>query len=296
MSRKRSRGDCVSSSEEASSSFAREASAEVKIVHLDADTAISDQPAVMRCQLPPHQPLTFTSFEEYDVHYQKIHMNRCQECQKNFPDEHFLILHIAENHDPINAAKRDRGERTYGCLVPDCDRVCSTPQKRRLHCIDKHLFPRNYDFFIVNDGIDRRSSMLRPPHRRRSSTMSSISSVQDGHRRRSSMDIVNDEQEEDKTESSEDQEAPKSPQLNERPTVTLRGRGGFGHPRRPGRGRGYGWGLSSTTSSTTKAPLETPSASASPDPVDSLTSSMSALQFVPHSVRFGKGTGRGSAG
>jgi hypothetical protein len=27
-----------------------------------------------------------------------------------------------------------------------------------------------YDFFIVNDGIDRRNSMLRPSYRRRSST------------------------------------------------------------------------------------------------------------------------------
>jgi hypothetical protein len=48
------------------------------------------------------------------AHYQKTHMNRCSECQKNFPDEHFLHLHIAENHDPINASKRDKGEKTVG--------------------------------------------------------------------------------------------------------------------------------------------------------------------------------------
>jgi hypothetical protein len=93
---------------------------DVKIVHLDAGSALSEQPAVMKCSLPPHGPLTFASFEEYDVHYQKTHMNRCSECTKNFPDEHFLHLHIAENHDPISAAKRDQGEKTVGnssCLL-----------------------------------------------------------------------------------------------------------------------------------------------------------------------------------
>ena len=28
--------------------------------------------------------------------------------------------------------------------------------------IDKHTFPQNYDFFIVNYGLDHRQSMLRP--------------------------------------------------------------------------------------------------------------------------------------
>lgn len=105
------------SSEESSTSYAREKSADIKIVHLDVDSAISDQPAVMRCSLPPHEPLAFDSFDAYDVHYQKTHTNRCSECQKNFPDEHFLHLHIAENHDPINAAKREKGEKTVGSLL-----------------------------------------------------------------------------------------------------------------------------------------------------------------------------------
>lgn len=90
------------------------------MVQLDTDTALRDHPAVMTCSLPPHGPLSFTSFEDYDVHYQKSHMNRCSDCQRNFPDQHFLGLHIAENHDPINAAKRDRGEKTVGALFPSC--------------------------------------------------------------------------------------------------------------------------------------------------------------------------------
>lgn len=115
MGRKRSRSDSLSSSEAPSIPYSRAHSVEVKLVHLDAETAVSDdQPAVMKCSLPPHGPLTFTSFDDYDVHYQELHMNRCSDCYKNFPDQHFLGLHIAENHDPISAAKRDRGEKTVG--------------------------------------------------------------------------------------------------------------------------------------------------------------------------------------
>jgi hypothetical protein len=41
------------------------------------------------------------------------------------------------------------------------------PGRRRLHCIDKHGFPKEYDFYIVNDGIDKRNSMLRSPRKPR---------------------------------------------------------------------------------------------------------------------------------
>lgn len=114
MGTKRSRRDSASSSEDYSSPYLREQSVDVKIVLLDADSAVSDQPAVMRCSLPPHEPLEFGSFDDYDVHYQKTHMNRCSECQKNFPDDHFLNLHIAEHHDPINASLREKDEKTVG--------------------------------------------------------------------------------------------------------------------------------------------------------------------------------------
>ncbi|KAL5114337.1 hypothetical protein ACEQ8H_007774 [Pleosporales sp. CAS-2024a] len=312
MGIKRSRQASVSSSE-SSTPCSREQSAEVKMVHLDAEAAMADLPAVMRCSLPPHEPLSFASFDAYDVHHQKMHMNRCCECHRNFPDEHFLHLHIAENHDPINASKRDKGEKTvgsfmnffpaapipvlfgelsddtavvaewykygyvagsptglvadvlqYACLVPDCDRFCSTPQKRRLHCIDKHQFPRNYDFFIVNDGIDSRASMLRSPHRRRSSAFSGTGEGSTRRRGEScasmageGMDVVQDEEDEG--------EARRIP-------VKLRGRGGFSHAR--------GQGASSAATGV--------------DAVDSLASSMAALQFVPHSVRMARGRGRGS--
>ncbi|EAW12550.1 C2H2 type zinc finger domain protein [Aspergillus clavatus NRRL 1] len=149
------------------------------------DTA---QPAVevMRCSLPPHRDtLSFSSYEDYEVHYRKTHVNRCSECGKNFPTDRYLDLHIEEVHDPLIAAKRDKGEKTYSCFIEDCERKCSTPQKRRMHLIDKHMFPRTYNFYIVKDGIDEQTSMLRSPNaqRRRISATATAPSPQEGRLR-----------------------------------------------------------------------------------------------------------------
>jgi len=86
-----------------------------KLVHIDKEaSAASQQPEVMRCSLPPHarQTISFTSFEDYEVHYKKTHVNRCAECRKNFPTPHFLDLHISENHNPLLEVLRERGEHT----------------------------------------------------------------------------------------------------------------------------------------------------------------------------------------
>ena len=98
---------------------------------------------VMQCSLPPHKSaLDFQSHEDYEVHYLKEHTNRCSSCGRNFPTGHFLGLHIEENHNALRETLQAKGEKTYGCLVEGCDRKCSSPQKRRLHLIDKHGFPK----------------------------------------------------------------------------------------------------------------------------------------------------------
>ncbi|KAJ5995025.1 hypothetical protein N7481_002002 [Penicillium waksmanii] len=161
-----------------------------KIIHGESAPIIE----AMHCALPPHrETLSFASHEDYEVHYRQAHVNRCAECSRNFPTGHFLNLHIEENHDALAAARRARGEKTYGCFIEDCERKCSTPQKRRLHLIDKHMFPRTYNFYIINDGIDKQTSLLRPlnSNRRRLST-ASVSSAQEGRlRRRSSVSQAN---------------------------------------------------------------------------------------------------------
>lgn len=133
-----------------------------KFTQLDEPT---DVESVIQCHLPPHKSLAFSSYEDYDVHYQKEHVNRCIVCYKNFPSNRYLDLHHAENHDPINESRKAKGEKTYACLLEGCDKVCWSWQKRKRHMIDKHAFPKNYDFFIVNYGLDHRQSMLRSEHR-----------------------------------------------------------------------------------------------------------------------------------
>ena len=67
----------------------------------------------MKCSLPPHKEvLSFSSLEEFESHFVKAHANRCTECKRNFPTEHFLNLHITENHDSLREARKARGEKT----------------------------------------------------------------------------------------------------------------------------------------------------------------------------------------
>ncbi|CCU79586.1 unnamed protein product [Blumeria hordei] len=146
-----------------------------KFVQLDSEIKLNTFTA-MSCSLPPHsQTFTFNSYSEYEVHYAKVHTNRCLECRRNFPTEYFLTLHIEENHDPLFSIKKERGDKMYKCFVEDCIRTCSTPQKRRLHLIDKHMFPKEYDFKIVNNGIGNRISLLQN-RKGRSESLTSLQS------------------------------------------------------------------------------------------------------------------------
>ncbi|KAL8942094.1 MAG: hypothetical protein Q9216_001860 [Gyalolechia sp. 2 TL-2023] len=218
-----------------------------------SDEATARQSVAMKCSLAPHsETLTFTTFEDFEVHYAQVHTNRCSECQRNFPTEHFLSLHISENHDPLVEARRAKEEKTYRCFVEDCDKICSTPNKRRMHLQAKHFFPKDYDFFIVNDGIDKRSSMLRTKHRRGSSAASRAV-----HR------------------------GPKPSNAPNKPSSSK-------NVVHKDVSQGSGVQRTSPETSVTMDSVDESSTSP-PNEMDELTSTMSALKFVPPSVRFGKG-------
>ncbi|KAJ4419979.1 hypothetical protein N0V85_000773 [Neurospora sp. IMI 360204] len=115
-----------------------------KIAELDPTESLSQAGLQMKCSLPPHKDtLVFSTYSEYESHYNSTHTNRCLECRRNFPSAHLLGLHIEENHDSFMAVKRDRGEHT-----------------RRMHLIDKHMYPNNFFFAVTLHGIDGRQSML----------------------------------------------------------------------------------------------------------------------------------------
>ncbi|KAK9462068.1 uncharacterized protein V1516DRAFT_607725, partial [Lipomyces oligophaga] len=110
----------------------------------------------IRCTLPPdcsQRPQIFHDIQNYEQHYRLLHSQVCLDCKKRFPSAYFLELHIAEIHDPFTAARRDRGEKIYKCFDEYCDKLCSTPQKRRMHLIAKHGFPKEYMFNVVAYGL-----------------------------------------------------------------------------------------------------------------------------------------------
>jgi hypothetical protein len=229
----------------------------------DSQTAMT----ALKCHLPPHRDvLSFKSYEEYESHYAQNHTNRCLECKKNFPSEHLLSVHIEECHDSFVAVKRERGEHTvglfapntthlspqwspnmtqYSCFVEGCERKCLTHQKRRLHLIDKHMYPKNFFFSITKDGIDGRESLLVEggQHRRRSSGRAPARDNPPRLSDRTEADATKDEGEIDgkHTQSTGGGKPPQHPQ----DAVDVE--------------------------------------------MDNLAGAMSALQFVPSSIRFGRG-------
>lgn len=255
-----------------------------KITELDPDAAseiqqdnahqldsASSSTAVMRCSLPPHkEPITFSKYGDFESHYNRFHTNRCLECRKNFPSDHLLSVHIEECHDPLVVVKRDNGEHTvsikltsccngkqlgvstgltfvlkqYSCFVEGCERKCLTHQKRRMHMIDKHMFPKNYFFAVTKEGIDgRRSLLIESGHRRRQSSTSTPTKSKDTRRRESL------------------QESEKQPQQQSGPKAA-----------------------------TSKPSNDGPDNHTKPDTeMEDLTGAMSSLQFVPPSIRFGRG-------
>lgn len=116
---KRSRGDSESRPRSEDEVEVSPTSPNSEALHADGpstkfqSTSPEPESVVMYCDLPPHkEPERFKSYEQYEVHYRQVHANRCVECNRNFPSEHFLNVHIGDNHDPLTASRRDRGEKT----------------------------------------------------------------------------------------------------------------------------------------------------------------------------------------
>ena len=122
-----------------------------------------------------------------------------------------------------------------------------------MHLVDKHMFPKDYDFYIVNDGIDQRSSMLRSGrHRRKSSAAQHARSV-GALPYTAAYDSL--------------AAGTKAQSISKQPSVVLE----------------TTQGVQSSTPSSPKEGGE----------MDELAGAMSSLKFVPPSVRFGRGRGRG---
>ncbi|KAK6458269.1 uncharacterized protein RJT20DRAFT_126246 [Scheffersomyces xylosifermentans] len=114
--------------------------------------------SVVICDTPPcnRNPKHFSNYSEYELHFISSHNYICNECRKRFPSELFLELHIDENHNPFTKIEQDKGGKIFKCFnysPTGCTKKCSTPKKRRLHMIDKHGYPKEFRFDIVNRGL-----------------------------------------------------------------------------------------------------------------------------------------------
>jgi uncharacterized protein YdaU (DUF1376 family) len=151
-------------------------------------------------------------------------------------------------------------DNQFTCFVEGCERKCLTWQKRRMHLIDKHMYPKNFFFAITKDGIDGRRTLLNEDghRRRRSSTAAAAAAAAaqtSGHKYRASRSETGQNQTKDTP-----QPQPKTECSSE----------------------------SSVTSSSPKPKNESANEPRDTDMSD-LTGAMSSLSFVPPSVRFGRG-------
>jgi hypothetical protein len=165
----------------------------------------------------------------------------------------------------------------FSCFVEDCERKCRTPQKRRLHLIDKHMYPKNFFFAVTKSGIDGRRSLLSDNihRRRRSSTTTTTTTA-----------TARPHTAEDDTQSSQPGPAPRSDgtAMEEDPkpieSVEKTESKSTDEPRQ-------------TQSHHLKQPHKPQDAGDQPDTeMEDLAGALSALRFVPPSIRFGRGRGR----
>lgn len=135
-----------------------------------------------------------------------------------------------------------------------CEKKCTTPQKRRLHLIDKHMYPKNFFFALTKEGIDGRDSLL----------------LEAGHRRRKPP--TRSQPQESK------RQGDASPESSE-----VRGYRGDAHQ---GSGSGARDPPETPMSEQDTGP---PPKEDNDDAMEGLTGAMSALKFIPRNVRFGRG-------
>jgi hypothetical protein len=128
-----------------------------------------------------------------------------------------------------------------------------------MHLIDKHMFPKDYDIYVINDGIDQRSSMLKSGrHQRRSSIAQHKTVVENSARRRTSTSSK-------MTEDTLTKEVPSS-------KVEI---------------ENFQAGAMDLSGGAISAGIPPDSE------MDGIVGAMSSLNFVPPSVSFGRGRGKG---
>jgi len=153
-----------------------------------------------------------------------------------------------------------------------------------MHLVDKHMFPKNYDFFIINDGLGKRKSMLRPEFQHRRHISATVKSVTIEHRSKqpnrsnapqesgSKLNTTQGTSLESSITESDGVESGSEDEDHEEHSCPM-----------------------PPSSSESSERVCTPTTSNVDDGMAVITRSMSALKFVPPSIRFGRGAREGLA-
>ncbi|PLW14328.1 hypothetical protein PCANC_12909 [Puccinia coronata f. sp. avenae] len=109
------------------------------------------------CNPPHHEPPRFDNPGELESHHRTHHAFTCAStgCERIFPSQYFLDLHLNEVHNPLLLVQREtRHTKIFRCFEQACKKSFSNPKARRLHLIDMHSYPRTFFFSLPNQGLN----------------------------------------------------------------------------------------------------------------------------------------------
>eukprot|EP01032_Pedospumella_encystans_P013874 gene13874-15952_t len=98
---------------------------------------------------------------EFEEHKFRCHGHQCSLCDKSFPADRLLSLHISELHDSYFAVASKK-KAMYCCLVEICNQVFWNDEERRVHLVKNHMFHPSYDFHNPKKYLKKFKSKLHP--------------------------------------------------------------------------------------------------------------------------------------
>ncbi|KAH9452758.1 hypothetical protein MJO29_008231 [Puccinia striiformis f. sp. tritici] len=109
------------------------------------------------CNPPNHKPPRFDNPGALESHHRTHHAFTCssKDCNRIFPSQYFLDLHLNEVHNPILLVQQEiHHTKIFRCFEQSCEKSFSSPKTRRLHLIDFHGYPKTFFFSLPNQGLN----------------------------------------------------------------------------------------------------------------------------------------------
>ncbi|XP_015433413.1 PREDICTED: zinc finger protein 511 [Dufourea novaeangliae] len=97
---------------------------------------------------------TFKTLVDFEMHYNSNHRYVCSECKKSLHNSRLLDIHIQETHDSFFQVLSTK-QPMYQCYVSECDLKFNDPVERKDHCINIHMFPKNFRFDNASHSVKK---------------------------------------------------------------------------------------------------------------------------------------------